>query len=74
MLFTELEFETVGRRRCKRRNRRHASGRHFTDGSGFTVLHREPKTEDQWQADFKRIAERECKTISGLSAELKEEA
>ena len=35
----------------------------FTDGSGFTIIHREPRTDEQWNADFKRIAEREGKTI-----------
>jgi hypothetical protein len=35
----------------------------FTDGTGFTIIHREPRTEEQWQADFKRIATREGKTI-----------
>lgn len=35
----------------------------FTDGTGFTIIHREPRTEEQWQADFNRIATREGKTI-----------
>ena len=45
----------------------------FIDGSGFTVIHREPRSEEQWEADFKRIAEREGKTICESSADLKGE-
>ena len=46
----------------------------FTDGSGFTVIHREPRTEEQWLADFKRIAEREGKIISESSRDPRGEA